>query len=35
VVALAKERVGKESQTREELFQGATLKEVFTKYGVL
>jgi 4-hydroxy-4-methyl-2-oxoglutarate aldolase len=35
VIELAKERVGKESQTRAELFQGATLKEVFAKYGVL
>jgi regulator of RNase E activity RraA len=35
VVRLAKERVGKESLTRAELFQGATLKDVFAKYGVL
>jgi regulator of RNase E activity RraA len=35
VVKLAKERVGKESLTRAELMQGATLKEVFAKYGVL
>ena len=35
VVELAKERVGKESLTRGELMQGATLKDVFAKYGVL
>lgn len=35
VVELAKERVGKESLTRGELLQGATLREVFNKYRVL
>lgn len=35
VVRLAKERVGKESLTRAELMQGATLREVFNKYRVL
>lgn len=35
VVNLAKERVGKESLTRAELMQGATLRDVFAKYGVL
>jgi len=35
VIRLAKERVGSESLTRAELMQGATLKEVYAKYGVL
>jgi regulator of RNase E activity RraA len=35
VVKFAKERVGKESLTRAELMQGATLRDVFAKYGVL
>jgi 4-hydroxy-4-methyl-2-oxoglutarate aldolase len=35
VVQLAKERVGKESLTRGELLQGATLREVFNRYRVL
>lgn len=35
VVRLAKERVGKESLTRAELMQGATLRDVFNKYRVL
>ena len=35
VVRLAKERVGSETQTRTELMQGATLQEVYAKYGVL
>lgn len=35
VVALAHKRVEKESLTREELRQGATLRDVFAKYGVL
>lgn len=35
VVQLAKERVGKESLTRAELMQGATLRDVFNKYRVL
>jgi 4-hydroxy-4-methyl-2-oxoglutarate aldolase len=35
VVQQAKERVGKESLTRAELMQGATLRDVFNKYRVL
>ena len=35
VVRLAKERVGKESLTRAELLNGATLRDVFNKYRVL
>jgi 4-hydroxy-4-methyl-2-oxoglutarate aldolase len=35
VVRLAKERVGKESLTRADLLNGATLRDVFNKYRVL
>ncbi len=35
VLALAREKAGKENQTRQELFAGRTLREVFDKYGVL
>jgi 4-hydroxy-4-methyl-2-oxoglutarate aldolase len=35
VLQLAKERVGTETLTRNELIQGASLQEVYAKYGVL
>lgn len=35
VIEQARDRVGKESLTRAELMQGATLRDVFAKYGVL
>lgn len=35
VLHLAKERVGKESSTREALLQGETLRDVYNRYGVL
>jgi regulator of RNase E activity RraA len=35
VVKLAKEKVGKESLSRQALLQGKTLREVFDTYGVL
>jgi 4-hydroxy-4-methyl-2-oxoglutarate aldolase len=35
VIRLAKERVGSETLTRTELMKGASLQEVYAKYGVL
>jgi regulator of RNase E activity RraA len=35
VIQLAKERVGSETMTRDELMNGASLQEVYAKYGVL
>lgn len=35
VLALAGEKVGKESESRKELLAGRTLREVYDKYGVL
>jgi 4-hydroxy-4-methyl-2-oxoglutarate aldolase len=35
VIRLAKERVGSETMTRDELLNGASLQEVYAKYGVL
>jgi 4-hydroxy-4-methyl-2-oxoglutarate aldolase len=35
VIRLVKERVGSETMTRDELMNGASLQEVYAKYGVL
>ena len=35
VIQLVKERVGNETMTRDELMNGASLQEVYAKYGVL
>ena len=35
VIQLAKERVGSETMTRDELLNGASLQAVYAKYGVL
>jgi hypothetical protein len=35
VLTLAREKVGKETQSRQELLAGKSLREVYNTYGVL